>query len=84
MSSLTLLVPASQNEFEWFKFITKSSENTDEITELVLDFNKVKFLDTVAFVTLACLIETFYINGCTVTFIGGSSGFNMHLHNIKT
>lgn len=83
MSEYTLKVPSSQIANDWFSFIEASLENIEDVSKLVVDFNNVKFLDTDDFVVLACLIESFYIYGCDVQFIGGTPGFNHHLYNIK-
>jgi hypothetical protein len=83
MKNYTLKVPSSQKAEDWFSFIRESLLHTKGINQLIVDFNNVRFLDTDDFVVLACLIESFYINGCDIKFIGGTEGFNNHLFNIK-
>lgn len=83
MASLTLTVPSSQKAEDWFSFINESLELNQGVSQLIIDFNDVKFLDTDDFVVLACLIESFYIDGAAISFSGGTPGFNMHLFNIK-
>ncbi|CAM1361965.1 conserved protein of unknown function [Tenacibaculum soleae] len=84
MSIYILKVPSTQKSNDWFNFIQTSIENIDEdIKELVVDFNNVRFLETDDFVVLACLIESFYVFNCEVSFVGGTEGFNDHLYNIK-
>lgn len=83
MKDLILKVPSSQKADDWFRFIRESLAITEEINLLIVDFNEVKFMDTDDFVVLACLIESFYIKGCDIKFIGGTEGFNNHLFNIK-
>lgn len=83
MSKYTLRVPSSQKADDWFYFIRESLMNIEEISQLIVDFNDVRFMDTDDFVVLACLIESFYIEGCDIKFIGGTEGFNNHLFNIK-
>lgn len=83
MKNYTLKVPSSQKTEDWFYFIRESLMHTGGINQLIVDFNDVRFLDTDDFVVLACLIESFYINGCDIKFIGGTDGFNNHLFNIK-
>jgi len=83
MRSYTLKVPSSQKAEDWFYFIRSSLKQTEDVSQLIIDFNNVKFLDTDDFVVLACLIESFFIKGCAIKFIGGTDGFNNHLINIK-
>jgi hypothetical protein len=83
MNKYTLKVPSSQKTEDWFRFVKESLKKTENVNELVVDFNNVKFMETDDFVILACLIESFYINNCTVSFIGGTHNFNNHLFNIK-
>lgn len=83
MKKYVLKVPSSQKEVDWFNFIRESLEHTDNVDQLIVDFNNVRFMDTDDFVILACLIESFYIQSCDVTFIGGTERFNSHLFNIK-
>lgn len=83
MSIYTLKVPSTQQEKDWFRFIRESLSHIEGVSELVVDFNDVKFMDTHEFVMLACLIESFYINSSVVSFKGGADGFNNHLYNIK-
>lgn len=83
MKNHTLKVPSSQKAEDWFSFIRESLKHTKGISQLIVDFNDVRFMDTDDFVVLACLIESFYINGCNIIFTGGTEGFNNHLFNIK-
>lgn len=83
MKEFTLIVPSSQQADDWFLFVKKSLEHTGDVDSLVVDFNEVRFMETDDFVILACLIESFHINNCNVSFIGGTTGFNNHLFNIK-
>lgn len=83
MKNYTLIVPPSQRADDWFRFIRESLNHTENISQLTIDFNQVRFMDTDDFVMLACLIESFYIKGCKIQFIGGTYGFNSHLFNIK-
>lgn len=83
MKNYTLIVPSSQRADDWFDFIRESLKHTEDVNKLIVDFNDVRFMDTDDFVVLACLIESFYIKGCQVEFIGGIDGFNNHLYNIK-
>lgn len=83
MKNYILKVPSSQKAEDWFNFIRESLMHTDGISQLIVDFNNVRFMDTDDFVVLACLIESFYIKGSDIKFIGGTEGFNNHLFNIK-
>jgi len=83
MRQYTLKIPSTQQANDWFDFIKNSLEYVGGVNSLIVDFNDVKFLETDDFVILACLIETFYTNSCEIKFIGGTSGFNNHLFNIK-
>lgn len=83
MKDYTLKVPSSQKAEDWFNFIRESLLHTDGINQLIVDFNNVRFMDTDDFVVLACLIESFYIKGSDIKFVGGTEGFNNHLFNIK-
>ncbi len=83
MAEFILKVPSSQKASDWFNFIRESLEYTEEVSNLIVDFNDIKFMDTDDFVILACLIESFYVNGSNVNFIGGTENFNNHLYNIK-
>lgn len=83
MSNYTLKVPSSQQAEDWFYFIRESLRHTEGVSQLIVDFNDVRFMDTDDFVVLACLIESFHIKGCDIKFIGGTEGFNNHLFNIK-
>lgn len=83
MKDYTLKVPFSQKAEDWFNFIRKSLLHTDGVNQLIVDFNEVRFMDTDDFVVLACLIESFYIKGSDIKFVGGTEGFNNHLFNIK-
>lgn len=83
MKNYTLKVPSSQEAEDWFRFIRESLTQTDEVSQLLVDFNNVRFMDTDDFVVLACLIESFYIKGCEIQFEGGTARFNQHLFNIK-
>lgn len=78
-----LNVPHTKNEKDWFNFINDSLKHTIGTKNLIVNFNKVDFLGTDKFVVLACLIESFFINGSTVKFVGGSNKFNNHLNNVK-
>lgn len=83
MHELILQVPSSQKAEDWFRFVRKSLDYPTKVDSLVVDFNNVRFMDTDDFVILACLIESFYIRGCKISFVGGTQGFNNHLFNIK-
>lgn len=83
MCEFILKVPSSQQAEDWFRFVRESLEHTENVNSLVVDFNEVRFMDTDDFVVLACLIESFHINNCDVSFRGGTDGFNNHLFNIK-
>lgn len=83
MKTYILKVPFSQKADDWFRFINEGAKHTKGMDHLVVDFNEIKFLDTNDFVVLACLIESFYIEKCSVEFIGGTANFNNHLYNIK-
>ncbi|MGJ8743829.1 ATP-binding protein [Polaribacter sp.] len=83
MKEFVLKVPSSQQLDDWFRFVSESIKNTNDIDLLIVDFNEVRFMETDDFVILACLIESFYINNCKISFIGGTDGFNNHLFNIK-
>ncbi|MBZ9627446.1 ATP-binding protein [Psychroflexus sp. CAK1W] len=83
MREFTLKVPSSQKADDWFNFVKVSLKHSDKVESLIVDFNTVRFMETDDFVILACLIESFYINGCSVSFIGGTTNFNNHLFNIK-
>ncbi len=72
MLKYILKVPNTQNADDWFYFIRKNLKNIAKAKELIVDFNTVKFLDTDDFVVLACLIESYYINGSKISFIGGT------------
>ena len=83
MNEHIMVVPASQDAGDWFRFINFSISNLDSFDNLKVDFNEVKFLDTDDFVVLACLIECYFELDCSISFTGGSNGFNDHLYNIK-
>jgi len=83
LSKYILKVPASQQSQDWFNFVNESLKHTENIKQLVVDFNCVRFMETDDFVILACLIESFYSKDCEVQFTGGTEGFNHHLYNIK-
>jgi hypothetical protein len=88
MVSETIIVPSTGKIEDWFDFVNRSLTivNSDEISvinELIVDFNKVNFLDTDDFVILACLLESFHSKDCSIKFIGGTEKFNHHLYNIK-
>jgi hypothetical protein len=84
LKKLTLKVPSSKEAKDWFFFVNKSLEYFDSnINELTIDFNYISFLNTDDFVVLACLIESFYNESCSIKFIGGTEKFNAHLDNIK-
>jgi hypothetical protein len=83
MKEYVLKVPSSQKLDDWFRFVSESMKNTDDVDLLIVDFNEVRFMETDDFVILACLIESFYIKNCKIYFVGGTDGFNNHLFNIK-
>ncbi|HET8886979.1 MAG TPA: ATP-binding protein [Salinimicrobium sp.] len=83
MKSYILNVPSSQKADDWFSFIRESLKHIKGKSQLTVNFNDVRFMDTDDFVVLACLIESFYINGANIEFIGGTERFNNHLFNIK-
>lgn len=86
MNKFVLKVPSSQKAEDWFNFVNESLSFVDcinELEELIVDFNNVRFMETDDFVILACLIESFYVNKCSVIFVGGTTGFNDHLYNIR-
>lgn len=83
MSEYILRVPSSQKMNDWFNFVAESLDNIEGIDSLVVDFNNVRFMETDDFVVLACLIESFYIQNCKISFTGGTENFNNHLFNIK-
>lgn len=83
MKEYVLKVPSSQQLDDWFRFVSESMKNTDDVDLLIVDFNEVRFMETDDFVILACLIESFYIKNCKISFVGGTDGFNNHLFNIK-
>lgn len=83
MREYVLKVPLSQQLDDWFRFVSESLGNTDDIDLLIVDFNGVRFMETDHFVILACLIEVFYTKNCKISFTGGTDGFNNHLFNIK-
>lgn len=83
MKNHTLKVPATQKAEDWFDFIKENLNHIEGKSHLTVDFNSVKFMDTDDFVLLACLIESYYMNGCEIRFTGGTIGFNNHLFNIK-
>ncbi len=79
-----LVVPSTNNQDYWFEFLNNSLEHCFDTNELIIDFNRVYFLETDDFVVLACLIESFVHYGCSkIQFVGGSDKFNAHLENIK-
>lgn len=78
-----LQVPATNNPNIWFQFINNSRKLVNQVEKVLIDFNRVNFLDTDDFVVLACLIEEFHINNCEVLFRGGTEQLNRHLDNIK-
>ncbi|MCR9182087.1 MAG: hypothetical protein NXH73_04095, partial [Flavobacteriaceae bacterium] len=81
ITSYKLIVPKSEDD--WFNFIESGIRENDNVDVLIVDFNIVDFLHTDDFVVLACLIESFALNGTSVAFIGGTAKFNAHLENIK-
>lgn len=83
MKEYVLKVPSSQQLDDWFRFVSQSMKNTDDVDFLIVDFNEVRFMETDDFVIQACLIESFYIKNCKISFVGGTDGFNNHLFNIK-
>ncbi|MFD2917061.1 ATP-binding protein [Psychroserpens luteus] len=83
MKEYTLSVPSSQRAKDWFKFVSESLSEIGELDHLIVDFNSVRFMETDHFVILACLIESFHVTGCKVSFTRGTDGFNNHLFNIK-
>lgn len=83
MNKYVLRIPSSQKAEDWFLFVKKSLEYKHKVDHLEVDFNDVRFMETDDFVILACLIESFCIQKCNVSFIGGTDGFNHHLYNIK-
>ncbi|MGB5941462.1 MAG: ATP-binding protein [Leeuwenhoekiella sp.] len=83
MNEFILKVPSSQEAKDWFCFVDESLHHTEDIDSLIVDFNKVRFMETDHFVILACLIESFYIKVCNISFTGGTDRFNNHLSNIK-
>src|SRR5690606_29113808 len=83
MTTYKLMVPKSQEMYDWFNFIEDGLKANDNVNVLIVDFNEVDFLHTDDFVVLACLIESFSLNGASVAFIGGTAKFNAHLENIK-
>lgn len=84
MKQFTFQVPSSQKSVDWFISVDNCLKHIDDgIEELIIDFNSVRFMETDDFVLLACLIESFYINNCKISFIGGTESLNNHLFNIK-
>lgn len=80
-----LVVPNTANYKDWFDF-TNSSLNfsNQKINLLIVDFNSISFMTTTDFVILACIIENFYLNGCTdIRFINGSKALQSHISNIR-
>ena len=67
MSEYILSVPATQRAADWFVFVSESLSEIGEFDQLIVDFNTVRFMETDDFVLLACLIESFYANGCEVS-----------------
>jgi len=83
MSEVVIKVPKSRNIHNWFPFIEDCMLKVEGSSSLVVDFNEVFFLETDHFVLLACLIESFYLNGCDIKYVGGQGSLNNHLENIK-
>ena len=83
MVEQVITVPSSQKKQDWFRFAQDSRNYRQNIDLLIVDFNEVRFMETDEFVILACIIESFFISGSKISFIGGTEGFNNHLYNIK-
>lgn len=83
MSQLRLTVPNRAKSYTWSNFINESLQHSKLVDELIVNFHNICFLETDDFVMLACLIESFYMNGSTITFQGGTQNFNHHLNNIR-
>lgn len=82
MTKYLLKVPTTNKPKDWFSFINESLNHIGaEI--LIVDFQKINFLNTTHFVLLACLIESFFIKKCNIKFRGGTTKLNNHLNNIK-
>ncbi|WP_026810942.1 hypothetical protein [Arenibacter latericius] len=83
MVEQVIAVPSSQKKLDWFRFAKDSRNYRQDIDLLIVDFNDVRFMETDEFVILACIIESYFISGSEISFIGGTEGFNNHLYNIK-
>jgi anti-sigma regulatory factor (Ser/Thr protein kinase) len=83
MSNYYLNIPRTSDTTAWYNFINTSLKHTKKNKNLIVDFNTLNFLDTDDFVVLACLIESFYRENCTIAFTGGSVKLNKHLDNIR-
>jgi hypothetical protein len=83
MNIYTIYVPKDRDAENWFKFINENLQYNGNHEVLLVDFNKVNFLETDDFVVLACLIEFFYTKGFKISFTGGTKQLNNHLDNIK-
>jgi hypothetical protein len=78
-----LLVPNSRDAKDWFRFVNENLKHINTSGCLIVDFGLIGFLDTDEFVVLACLIESFYINGYTVEFRGGNKHLRRHFARTK-
>ncbi len=50
MKEYVLKVPSSQQLDDWFRFVSQSMKNTDDVDFLIVDFNEVRFMETDDFV----------------------------------
>ena len=83
-NSLTIKIPPNGDPKYWFKFINKYIIGSQtEISNLIIDFNTVNFLDTDDIVLLACLLDLYYREDLNIKFINGTAYLNKHLSGIK-
>ena len=84
MKELKIYVPNDHTSESWFSFINDSLKMVNlEFDDLIVDLNRITFLDTDDIVVLACLLDSFANSGKKIKFENGNESLLNHLDNIK-
>jgi len=76
-------LPESNEVEDWVLHINRSIEDIKNTSKFIVDFGDFNRIKTEELVSLACLIEEFNKNNCTISFTGGTVTLNKYLDNIN-
>jgi hypothetical protein len=80
----TIELSSSYNKSNWISFIQRNRLNDSNVSSLCIDLGDCAFLEPFHLVSLACLIEEYYINGVKIEFqLRENYGLNEYLSKLK-